>query len=323
MNDSIPTNTSGTPQRPHFLIGTPCYGGLCTVDFVSCLLKTKQYFEPKGIGVGVGFLSNESLIPRGRNTICAKFLANKNFTHLIFIDSDITWAPEDIAKLLAHGKDVSGGCYPKKRLHLDRIPQLLKELGELAKREGKSVEDIDTAVLNAKIVDYVMNFGPDVRQEGNLLKLKHIGTGFMMITRAAFEKMVKEYPYLKYDDDHDVLTKEENEWLYAFFDTDIAEKHYLSEDYLFCKRWQDMGGEIFADLTIALSHTGPHKFTGHYGMSLLNLNSVKTNPFRNPTTVNFVPQQKQEQKQEQLSSDNENRIVTSTQEGAVFKPKTV
>lgn len=273
-------------SRINILIGTPCYGGMCTVDFMTSLLNTKSYFEPKGVNIGVGFLSNESLIPRGRNTIVAKFLAATQFSHLIFIDSDITWKPEDIAKLIAHDKELSGGCYPKKKLNLDRMPVLLEQLKNLATREGE--KEIDKRVLESKLVDYVMNLGSNVEQQGSLLKVKHLGTGFMMIKRSALEKMKVEYPHLKYDDDHDVLTKIEEKELYAFFDTDISEKHYLSEDYLFCKRWQDLDNDIWADLTIELSHTGPYKYTGHFGMSLLNIDNVKTNPFRKEVEVRFV-----------------------------------
>lgn len=279
-------------QPVNILIGTPCYGGMCTVDYVNCLVKTKSYFEPKGVNIGIGFLSNESLIPRGRNTLVAKFMAAKQFSHLLFIDSDITWKPEDIAKLIAHDREVSGGCYPKKKLNLERMPKLLDQLEKL--RERESGEEIDKKLLDAKLVDYVMNLGPDTRQEKSLLKVKHIGTGFMMIKRTALEKMEKEYDYLKYTDDHGVLTETENEHLYAFFDTDIAEGHYLSEDYLFCKRWEDISGEIWADLTIGLSHTGQYKYDGHFGMSLVKIDNVNTNPFRKDLQVKFIKESEKE-----------------------------
>ena len=37
---------------------------------------------------------------------------------------------------------------------------------------------------------------------------------------------------------------------------------YLSEDFAFCKRWTDMGGEIWADLNSRLNHVGQMTFCG-------------------------------------------------------------
>jgi hypothetical protein len=50
---------------------------------------------------------------------------------------------------------------------------------------------------------------------------------------------------------------------YALFDCMIDETGtYLSEDFSFCKRWSDLGGEIWADLDSRLSHVGPLVFRG-------------------------------------------------------------
>ena len=57
-------------------IGTPCYSGLCTAQYTNSLLMTKDFLRTKGIEMGACFLSNESLIPRGRNTIVSYFLSN-------------------------------------------------------------------------------------------------------------------------------------------------------------------------------------------------------------------------------------------------------
>jgi hypothetical protein len=43
---------------------------------------------------------------------------------------------------------------------------------------------------------------------------------------------------------------------------DPATGTYLSEDFAFCKRWTDLGGEIWADLDSRLDHVGPSVFHG-------------------------------------------------------------
>jgi hypothetical protein len=51
---------------------------------------------------------------------------------------------------------------------------------------------------------------------------------------------------------------------FALFECMIDQKTgtYLSEDFAFCKRWTDIGGEIWADLESRLDHVGPSVFHG-------------------------------------------------------------
>jgi hypothetical protein len=58
----------------------------------------------------------------------------------------------------------------------------------------------------------------------------------------------------------------DNPYRYAFFncviDPDSGE--YLSEDYSFCRRWLDMGGEIWADMESKLQHMGATTVKGDF-----------------------------------------------------------
>ena len=38
--------------------------------------------------------------------------------------------------------------------------------------------------------------------------------------------------------------------------------HYLSEDYAFCRRWRDLGGEVWADVEARLTHVGHAAYAG-------------------------------------------------------------
>ena len=57
----------------------------------------------------------------------------------------------------------------------------------------------------------------------------------------------------------------EAKWRYALFNCMIDEASgiYLSEDFSFCRRWTDMGGEIWADLESRLLHVGAVTFEGN------------------------------------------------------------
>lgn len=269
---SLIAQESSGPQAK-ILVGTPCYGGMCFIGYVASLMQAKDYLRTKNIQLETCFLTNESLIPRGRNTIVAKFMNDPSFTHLLFVDSDITFNHLSIERLIYHDKGVVGALYPKKGYQWDK----LKDATDLI-----SAESFDENAVKCRMMSYVVNYTNDRQVVNGLLRVKHIGTGFFMVKREVIMQMMEKYADLKYDDDINILTPSENQWLYALFDCEVHQlgqrRHYLSEDYLFCKRWQDIGGEIFADVTIPLTHTGTHSFVGNF------LKSIQFEPSKQPNS---------------------------------------
>lgn len=214
--------------RLHFCI--PCYGGMITEAFFISMLKFMAAANKLGLNFTVDTMVNESLIPRGRNSLVAKFLAfEPKSSHLMFVDADIGFEPEEIVKLLLADKDVAGGLYPKKALP----------------------------------IQYVVNRIPNSQKQGNLVEVANLGTGFMCIKREVIEKIIAHRPDLHYADAIG-LDPKFDPYKYALFDTSIDEntREYLSEDYHFCKLWRSLGGKIWADLSIKLDHTGYYKFAG-------------------------------------------------------------
>ena len=177
-----------------------------------------------GINFQVDTLSNESNVNRARNSCAAKFLSG-DCTHLMFVDADIQFNPQDIVKLINHDKDIVGGVYPQK-------------------------------TLPPKMVVNTLNNG---EHEGDLIEVGTLGTGFMLIKRSVFEKMIEEgaTPYV----DAIGLSQQENANQYDFFQCTIdSQGRYLTEDWSFCRRWRQLGGKIWADKTIGLTHVGYFRF---------------------------------------------------------------
>lgn len=93
----------------------------------------------------------------------------------------------------------------------------------------------------------------------------YAGTGFQLIKRNVFERMIHAYPELKYRAIHaqdSAAPSPDNR--YALFDPliDAESGTYLSEDYAFCQRWRAIGGEIWLDLESRLTHVGPSDYRG-------------------------------------------------------------
>jgi len=246
-------------RKERIFIATPCYGGQLTEAYFRSTIRLLTFCNQHQIPIAFGTIANESLVTRARNVLVAYFLQS-NFTRLMFIDADIEFQVEDVIKLIAHNKDVAVGAYPKKGVNWQRIRE--------------SVRIKDDAYTDQQIAsfgsDYAINFKfvnreqKQIAIENGLIRLHDGATGFMMIKREVIDKMIESYPELKYNNDLNT-PPELNPHFYAFFDTmiDPKDKRYLSEDYTFSRRWQDIGGEIWLDPSISLNHYGSFNFQGN------------------------------------------------------------
>jgi hypothetical protein len=177
----------------------------------------------------------------------------------LFIDADIEFKVEDVVRLIAADKDVTVGAYPKKGINWD-----------LVRRHVLDNKDSVTSDVSASGSEYAINFNfknleeRSIEVQDGLVSLKDAGTGFMLIKRAVFDKMTKAYPELQYNNDINV-DKDLDQFTYALFDTIIekSSKRYLSEDYTFCRRWQELGGQVWLDPNISLNHYGTYAFPGN------------------------------------------------------------
>ena len=221
----------GTPfdfSKCHLHLGIPCYGGMMSEPTVTSLLRFILLAQQVGLNWSLDTMVNESLVTRARNNLMAKMMTNTQATHFMFIDADIRFEPDAILKMMACDKDVIGGLYPKKALP----------------------------------VNYVINLQPQTKVQGDIFTVDTMGTGFLLFKRHVYEKLIAAHPECKYVDDVG-LGKQYEPMMYSIFDCKIDERgHYLSEDWLFCRRWAALGGEIWAHGKVLLNHIGHYEFAG-------------------------------------------------------------
>jgi hypothetical protein len=238
-------------SKPLILVGTPCYGGLVTQDYTMSLLNLAAAAPGLGFEVAVMMLGNDALITRARSAIVAKFLDHPAPTHLLFVDADISFTPDQVARLLRFDKDFTAGLYPAKLL----------DWQQSAARYGKSTETPEEAGLA-----YVGAVEEGGRREQGFATGTYAGTGFQLIKRDVFLRMIAAYPETQYKSLHAFPRPSQPlSNLYALFDCMIDPETgaYLSEDYAFCRRWRAIGGEIWLDLQSRLTHTGTSAYHGN------------------------------------------------------------
>jgi hypothetical protein len=266
-------------NSPHVHILTPCFGAICYVNYVHCLITTMETFRKYNIGISVDFCKNDSLVSRARNNLVARAMNNPKMTHIMFIDNDITWDPIDIIKLLLSKKQLVGGIYPLKHYNWDFLINDKKNPTSnnitkdwINNKNNSQFKDLisDDNMLQHKMLSYNVNYLTNtINVENNLTNVKHLATGFMMIQRNVFDSLFKAFPSTKYTDDVSFLRPEENKYAYALFDCGVEDDHYYSEDWMFCHRWTKLGGAVYIDVTINLTHTGIEDYKGSLIASLL------------------------------------------------------
>jgi len=209
----------------HF--ATPCYGGqIMETCFQGYIQWTIMALQNGPIPFTIDTLSNESNINRGRNSLAAKFLAGDS-THIMFIYADIQWRPEHVIKLMKADKEMVGGIYPAKTIPVKHVVNMIDN--------GETDHDND------------------------LIEVGTMGTGFLLIKRSVFEAMI-DNGATKYNDDIG-LGEQFEDYQYDFFNCTIdSNGRYLTEDWSFCRKWRELGGKIWADLSIDLGHVGYHRF---------------------------------------------------------------
>lgn len=253
----------GLLRQKHIFIATPCYGGQIGEPYFRSMMRLTMLCNKYDIPYTISTLANESLVTRGRNTLVSFFMENPKATHLFFIDADIEFNPEDLLRMVAYDKPVIVGAYPKKAVNWESIINAARTSPEETAQtiEGHS----SNYVVNFEFLkDAEGNRLPQVQIVDNLVKLKDAGTGFMCIKKEVIQKMFDNHPELKYKNDINVDNKFEP-FMYALFDTmiDPESRRYLSEDYTFCRLWQNMGGEVYLDPRTALNHVGHYTFRGN------------------------------------------------------------
>jgi hypothetical protein len=256
-------------RKRKIFVATPMYGGICGGQYCKSTADLAALATQYGMDVRFFYLFNESLITRARNYLVDEFLRS-DCTHLMFIDSDIGFDPNDVIALsviAAQGSDkhIVCGPYPKKCIAWEKIKRAV----------DKGYADKDPNNLEKYVGDYVFNpkEGTSTIALDEPVEVLEGGTGFMMIQREALEKFQAAYPQYMYRPDH-VRTEHfdgSREILMAFqAEVDPESKRYLSEDYWFCQKAWAIGIKTWLCPWMKLQHMGSYMFGG----SLIDLAQI-------------------------------------------------
>jgi hypothetical protein len=217
------------------MVAIPAYDNKLNIDSAFALSNLAVQVGQLGVKLYLTHLSGCSLITKARNSLVADFLKSDADT-LLFVDADVVITADAVLRLMALsiGKDITAGIYPRRGM------------------DRKFFLDYYLDEQNALVFD-----------KNGLMRVKRIGTGFMMIQRHVIETMIANHPEWAYNNNVDNRTD------HAIFDLKIVDGEYYGEDYLFCDRAVEDGFTVYLDPSISLPHVGQEKFTRNFEEDVL------------------------------------------------------
>jgi hypothetical protein len=247
-------------KPPKIFIATPMFGGSANYMYMISLINLLTALGQKGIHSMFEIAANESLITKARNILVEGFLKS-DATHMLFLDADLGFDPQDVIKMIEADKDLIGGQYAKKKINWDVV-----------KRVVAGVPDIPPHAINAVIAESTFRpIGDQISfRLDEPVEVESIATGMMLIRREVFTKMAAELPEIEIISggsetmDPKTMTRitDPHRKAHAYFDVSIdpVSKAYTSEDFTFCKRWRKIGGQVFLAPWTRTVHVGTYEY---------------------------------------------------------------
>jgi len=197
-------------------IGTPCFEYKVNANYVKTLLQ----FEKLGIDFEPFFL-HDSLITRARNELITQFYENSTFTHLFWLDGDVSIPGEGLQTLLSHQVDVIAAPVPIKDLSPGAHQSIRRTYEEL---------------------------------KPYLYKAEAAATGCFLMSKKSVSALVESSSYYFVND-------ESTRKFYNVFEVGIRNNQYMSEDWDISYKLIDLGFEIYIDSSFSILHAGIQNYT--------------------------------------------------------------
>jgi len=218
----------------NLLIVTPCGDGKYESTFMASLFNTTKEIERLGGKAAFYQFLYCSDIALARNKLIG-FFYKSDYTHVLFVDSDMGWDEKDAIRLILEDQEFVGAVGCKKKYPIEFAANCTHDDGRLKQ----------------------------LVQTGDLVEVTEIGMAFVLLSRSCVEKMIKAYEYLSWYE-----TQQDKE--YGLFETIIENNKRYSEDFSFCRRWRKIGGKIMVLPDVVMKHTGSHTFQGSFEDYLVN-----------------------------------------------------
>ena len=229
--------------KPSVFIAMPCYDSV-KINTMLSIFQLIQHLGTSKVEVGINTMKSP-LIHQARNYLTSVFLTTE-YTHMLFIDSDVEFQPEAGLRMLVADKDIITTPYRAKNPNLNTHTYTVK-------------------FSDPKVVPIL---------PGGLVEIEAGPTGLMLIHRRVFEKIIKNRPHLKIKNSANEALKETDKshsYYYNFFDFAFEDGYTWGEDVSFCKLARKEGFKLYANTESLTAHRGEYAWMGKFGDSLKDI----------------------------------------------------
>lgn len=223
----------------HVCIALPSYTGQVWASTMQSIVSDVMLLASKGIRCTMNVKTGNADIADCRAMLVAEFLAGEEFTHLLFVDWDVTWPQGGLPRLLSHNVDMVCGLYPK--------------------RSDPVTFDFRSEFERGADMQFQLT-------DKGLMEVWGVPAGFLLVKREALEKMAEAYEALSFKVEHKHIAVTKAWDLFETYRLEDGAK--IGEDYAFCQRWRDIGGKVYIDPGIPMGHIGYKVFQGSLGHTL-------------------------------------------------------
>lgn len=260
------------PGHCRLMVATPCYGG-ASAGYVRSLLALGFAVRDAGADFDLALTVDVPAIDRARAILAHRALAGKT-THLLFVDSDVSFDAADIARMVAAmeadpGIAILGAPVPRRAI----------AWGQVAMAAAKGLASDNAAALARYAGDFQVQLLPGVTSfaMGAPVAAEAVGTGLMLVRPAALKALAARHGDLAWTPAPDEAAAYALDGdVVALFQPmiDPVTRAHLSDDYAFCARARAAGLGIALAPWVRTQHYGPATFAG----SLADLAALSSSP---------------------------------------------
>ena len=259
-------------NKPTILFATISNNDNVSLGFHQSMTQLATHFTKLNIDYDTITIHNEPITVRAKNCIVARVLSDDKYSHLMFIDTNITFSWKNVLELIMKDKDLSGGATPKRNINWAKVKETVIKNNEIENAHlfAKSLNYHFAPVITKSMIDDKET--QQVNMENNMVEVHHLTSSFMLIKRNVLETMAERLGImLKFTNSYEEYNDDSiKDHFYSFFERERTDNGYVDEDETFCKRWSKCKGQMWVNLMFNLNTTYYNTNVGSLYLSSVN-----------------------------------------------------
>lgn len=234
------------------LIASPTYDGSVRKEYMRSIMAATAWLDAQKVG-WEWLVESSTVLSVMRSAMASKALMDGDFSHILFVDTDMGFSVSALRKMVEADKPVMGCAYPYRTVPLDdAVEGPHASIRSLISQAAPYAIGFPRELSNLKVVK-------------GICEVDFIGTGLLLISAEALAEMVRKGAAESFRTTFPYSQWHRHETYHGFFHHVMRDGAMLGEDYSFCHRWrEECGGVIHAVVDEEIFHIGPLPVIGRY-----------------------------------------------------------